>query len=73
MIQFVPILLPLFYKRIFLFQVRVLFCNPTRTSMVPCPYFLDGKCKFGADECKYSHGHVVAVSELFEFKDPDHR
>ena len=50
----------------------MLFCNPTHMSMVPCPYFLDDKCKFSSEQCKYSHGHLVAVSDLEEFKDHDH-
>ncbi|PIK35609.1 putative zinc finger CCCH-type with G patch domain-containing protein [Apostichopus japonicus] len=32
--------------------VRVLFCNPTHQSMRPCPFFLDGKCKFDAETCR---------------------
>ena len=27
--------------------------NPSHKSMVPCPYFLDGKCRFAEDECRY--------------------
>ncbi|XP_074652690.1 zinc finger CCCH-type with G patch domain-containing protein-like [Tubulanus polymorphus] len=52
-------------------MVRVLFCNPTHQSMVPCPFFLNGCCKFNTDNCRYSHGYVVAVEELDEFKEPD--
>ncbi|XP_071821307.1 zinc finger CCCH-type with G patch domain-containing protein-like [Apostichopus japonicus] len=53
--------------------VRVLFCNPTHQSMRPCPFFLDGKCKFDAETCRFSHGYVVSLSELAEFQEPDFR
>ncbi|XP_064649399.1 zinc finger CCCH-type with G patch domain-containing protein-like [Lineus longissimus] len=53
-------------------KVRVVFCNPTHRSMLPCPYFLDGNCKFPQEECRYSHGHVVSVSDIQTFDDPDH-
>ena len=33
-------------------QVRVLFMNPTHKSMIPCPYFLDSKCRFADDACR---------------------
>ncbi|XP_033102120.1 zinc finger CCCH-type with G patch domain-containing protein-like [Anneissia japonica] len=52
-------------------KVRVLFCNPTHISMVPCPYFLEGKCKFSETDCRYSHGHIANVTELESFKEPD--
>ncbi|KAK2189070.1 hypothetical protein NP493_115g02039 [Ridgeia piscesae] len=32
-------------------KVRVLFCNPTHRSMLPCPYFLDGNCRFSEEDC----------------------
>ncbi|KAJ7334369.1 hypothetical protein OS493_014680 [Desmophyllum pertusum] len=52
-------------------KVRVLFMNPTHKSMVPCPYFLDSKCRFDDDACRYSHGHVLSVEDLMPFKEPD--
>lgn len=52
-------------------KVRVLFMNPTHKSMVPCPYFLDSKCRFDDDTCRYSHGYVVSVDDLMSFKEPD--
>ncbi|XP_077986084.1 zinc finger CCCH-type with G patch domain-containing protein-like [Glandiceps talaboti] len=51
-------------------QVRVLFCNPTDRSMLPCPYFLDGKCKFD-ENCRFSHGYIVNVEDIEPFKEPD--
>ena len=41
--------------------------------MKPCPFFLDGKCKFYGDTCKFSHGHSALFSELQPFQDPDFR
>ncbi|XP_078366320.1 zinc finger CCCH-type with G patch domain-containing protein-like [Oculina patagonica] len=52
-------------------KVRVLFMNPTHNSMVPCPYFLDSKCRFDDDTCRYSHGYVLSVEDLMPFKEPD--
>lgn len=50
--------------------VRVLYLYPTHKAMKPCPYFLDGKCRFN-ETCRFSHGQVVAVSELQVFEEPD--
>lgn len=33
-------------------KVKVLFTNPTHKNMVPCPYYLDGDCRFDADKCR---------------------
>jgi len=52
-------------------KVRVLFMNPTHKSMVPCPYFLDSKCRFSDDACRYSHGYLISVDDLMPFKEPD--
>ncbi|CAH2068504.1 unnamed protein product, partial [Iphiclides podalirius] len=52
-------------------QVRVLFTHPTHAEMLPCPYFLDGECKFTDDQCRYSHGSVVKLSILKEAIEPN--
>lgn len=39
-------------------------------AMKPCPYYLTGTCRF-LDSCRYSHGEVVAISELREFEELD--
>lgn len=52
-------------------KVRVFFLNPTHKEMIPCPYFLDGSCKFSEENCHYSHGEIVAFSSLQEYKEPD--
>lgn len=52
-------------------QVRVMFINPTHQEMLPCPYFLDGECRFSDEKCRFSHGELVCLSSLKEYKDPD--
>ncbi|XP_068589839.1 zinc finger CCCH-type with G patch domain-containing protein [Cebidichthys violaceus] len=51
-------------------QVRVLYVYPTQKSMKPCPYYLEDKCRF-LENCRFSHGEVVYVSELREFLEFD--
>ncbi|XP_017266717.1 zinc finger CCCH-type with G patch domain-containing protein [Kryptolebias marmoratus] len=51
-------------------QVRVLYVYPTQKSMKPCPFYLEDKCLF-QDNCRFSHGEVVYVSELREFLECD--
>uniref|UniRef100_A0A3P8UNU1 Zinc finger CCCH-type with G patch domain-containing protein n=1 Tax=Cynoglossus semilaevis TaxID=244447 RepID=A0A3P8UNU1_CYNSE len=51
-------------------QVRVLYLYPTQKSMKPCPFYLEDKCRF-PDNCRFSHGEVVYVSELREFMEFD--
>ncbi|XP_064888305.1 zinc finger CCCH-type with G patch domain-containing protein [Columba livia] len=50
--------------------VRVLYLYPTHKSLKPCPFFLDDKCRF-KENCRFSHGQVVAVEELQPFQEPD--
>jgi len=52
-------------------MARVVFLNPTHRSMRTCPYFLEDKCSFAEDACRYCHGAVVLLSELKPFKEPD--
>ncbi|KAB7501857.1 Zinc finger CCCH-type with G patch domain-containing protein, partial [Armadillidium nasatum] len=52
-------------------QVTVLFSQPTSISMLPCRFFLDGRCKFDSDKCKFSHGEKVSVEKLKEYTIPD--
>ncbi|KAG8200388.1 hypothetical protein JTE90_028566 [Oedothorax gibbosus] len=53
-------------------KVKVMFCNPTCDQMRPCPFFLDGHCKFSDDKCRFSHGYSVKFSELEEYILPDY-
>ncbi|XP_069676866.1 zinc finger CCCH-type with G patch domain-containing protein isoform X2 [Periplaneta americana] len=52
-------------------QIRVMFTNPTHQNMMPCPYYLEGECRFSDDHCRYSHGELVHLSSLKEYKEPD--
>jgi hypothetical protein len=52
-------------------HVRVLFLQPTHRSMVPCDFFLDGKCRFDAKQCHFSHGEVYPLSKLKQYQPPD--
>ncbi|XP_029732153.2 zinc finger CCCH-type with G patch domain-containing protein [Aedes albopictus] len=51
-------------------SAKVLFINPTHQEMIPCVYFLEGDCKFDDEKCRFSHGEVVPVSELKEYRQP---
>ncbi|KAF3696568.1 Zinc finger CCCH-type with G patch domain-containing protein [Channa argus] len=51
-------------------KVRVLYVYPTQKSMKPCPFYLEDKCRF-QENCRFSHGEVVYVSELREFMEFD--
>lgn len=49
-------------------QVRVLFLNPTHKEILPCPYYLDGKCKFSDQDCRFSHGELIPLSSIQEYR-----
>lgn len=52
-------------------QVRVMFTNPIQQDMLPCPYYLEGACRFSDEQCRFSHGELVDLSSLKEYKEPD--
>ncbi|XP_017789428.1 PREDICTED: zinc finger CCCH-type with G patch domain-containing protein isoform X2 [Habropoda laboriosa] len=52
-------------------KVRVLFLNPTHKAMLPCPHYLDGKCIYSDKDCKFSHGELVPLSSIYEYREPD--
>lgn len=52
-------------------QVKVMFCNPICDEMKPCPFFLDGHCKFDAEKCRFSHGYSVKYTDLEDYILPD--
>lgn len=54
-------------------RVRILFTQPLYDAMKPCSYFLEGACKFSELECNFSHGHVVTLSRLRPYMEPDYR
>lgn len=39
-------------------------------AMRPCSHFLAGTCRFEG-KCKFSHGEMVKMDELNEYKDPN--
>ena len=43
------------------YLVRVVFSHPTSLDMVPCKYYMDGKCSREPGQCKFSHGEIVKV------------
>ncbi len=45
-------------------QCRVLFTHPQWASMKTCPHFLEGRCFYGAASCRFSHGHVLPITDL---------
>uniref|UniRef100_A0A182PNC1 Zinc finger CCCH-type with G patch domain-containing protein n=1 Tax=Anopheles epiroticus TaxID=199890 RepID=A0A182PNC1_9DIPT len=49
---------------------KVLFTNPTHREMVPCAYFLEGECRFTDEKCRYSHGEVVRLDQLRDYREP---
>lgn len=53
-------------------MVSVLFCNPTHKGMLPCEYHIEGKCKFSADQCRFSHGDSVKLEDLQEYTEPNY-
>nr|XP_039262498.1 zinc finger CCCH-type with G patch domain-containing protein-like [Styela clava] len=53
-------------------NVKVLFLNPIMKEMQPCPYYLEGNCKFDEAGCRYSHGYIVNIFELRPFVSPDY-
>ncbi|XP_044729300.1 zinc finger CCCH-type with G patch domain-containing protein [Chrysoperla carnea] len=52
-------------------MVRIMFTNPIYQEMLPCPYFLEGECKFSDEKCRFSHGELVSLASLQEYKEPD--
>ncbi|XP_031334850.1 zinc finger CCCH-type with G patch domain-containing protein-like isoform X2 [Photinus pyralis] len=52
-------------------KVKIMFINPTHQEMLPCPYMMEGNCKFDDEQCKYSHGEIVLFSTLKEYSEPN--
>lgn len=52
--------------------VRVVFSHPTSTDMVPCRFYMDGKCRFEESACKFSHGCVIRLADLREYREPNY-
>lgn len=48
--------------------IKAVFMHPTMKKMQPCPYYLEGNCKYSEEKCHYSHGYVVRLDELQDFE-----
>ncbi|XP_029633880.1 zinc finger CCCH-type with G patch domain-containing protein [Octopus sinensis] len=53
-------------------KVEVMFCNPMHRTMVPCQYFLNGKCRFSDEKCNFSHGYVANLDDIRPYHEPDY-
>ncbi|KAK7073723.1 hypothetical protein SK128_023308 [Halocaridina rubra] len=51
-------------------KVRVLYSQPTSLDMLTCRYFLSGRCKFSDESCRFSHGKIVPVYDIKEYREP---
>ncbi|PIO54441.1 hypothetical protein TELCIR_24197, partial [Teladorsagia circumcincta] len=51
-------------------QARVLYSHPMVNGMRPCSHYLAGTCRFEG-KCKFSHGEIVSMADLNEYKEPD--
>ena len=53
-------------------NLRIVFSSPITQKMVPCQYFLSGKCKFSDLKCNYSHGHLCSLKDVKDYNEPDY-
>lgn len=56
-----------------LVYVKAVFMHPTTKKMQPCPYFLEGNCKYSDEKCHYSHGYTVRLDEVQDFRCVSHQ
>ena len=49
-------------------HVSAVFMHPTTKKMQPCPYYLEGTCKYSDEKCHYSHGYNVRLDEVQDLK-----
>ena len=42
--------------------LRLVFCHPTSERLVPCKYYLDGRCNRVNRDCRWSHGEIREVN-----------
>lgn len=48
--------------------VRVVFSHPTLEKLVPCKYYLDGKCR-RSDDCRWSHGELRKLGQMSQYEE----
>jgi len=53
-------------------MVRLAFSNPTRLGLVPCQHYLNGRCSREASQCKWSHGELLKLGSLRQWREPDY-
>ena len=53
-------------------MVRLAFSNPTRIGLVPCQHYLNGRCSREASQCKWSHGELLKLGSLRQWREPDY-
>lgn len=49
-------------------NVQVVFMHPTSKKMKPCPYYLEGTCKYADEKCHYSHGFSVPLTSIQDYR-----
>jgi len=49
-------------------KVKVFFTYPMSNSMLSCPYYMSGKCKYSDTKCKFSHGYYVSLANIKSFQ-----
>lgn len=49
-------------------MIRVIFIQPVVTSQLLCPFYKEDRCRFSDEDCKYSHGEVVPLARLREYR-----
>merc|ERR1719422_2634173 len=52
--------------------VRLVFSHPTSERLVPCKYYLEGKCRRAEADCRWSHGEVRRLGDLAGYQEPDY-
>ena len=52
-------------------RVRLVFSHPTSERLVPCKYYLDGRCSRSDEDCRWSHGEVRRLGDLSGYQEPD--
>lgn len=48
-------------------MVLVLFCNFIYEGMFSCEYYIEGKCKFLVDQCRFFYGDSVKFEDFREY------
>jgi hypothetical protein len=49
-------------------MVKVVFLQPVVKSQRLCPFYQEDKCRFDDADCRFSHGEVVPLAKLREYR-----